>query len=1068
MAQSPLLRIPSKQTEEVDLAAAVGSLISNSYGQDAKSFKDQLNSLNRARQDAVQGAGSDTTARDLLYKWFHMLEMLELRFPELRVPFPWKDAFTSKPISQHSLAYEKASIIFNIAAVLSSIGAKTNRLTSGVSNTSASGTKLAYASLRQAAGMLSYINDNFLHAPSSDMSKDVVKWLVDIQLAQATEVFWERTLEDKKGGSLVARLAAQVTVMYVALADDVKEWATRGIFERSWGLLVQTKAKYFASVAQYHRALVDSTTGSHGACLVRLTLAETIAKEAQKVCLTFAGTNMTASKDKSESTLPLDAPASLKTIIDAHLALVALRKASAVKDNDLIYHDILPTESTLPVIEPLATAKPISIQEIYSSAEVQKLIGANTSGGAPSNDLFSSLVPLGVHEAASMYSEEKAKLVRGESERVALTDGQLQAALEYMTLPRGLKRYKSDGLQDLLDPGAEVRGWAEEEIQGGGSRGQDGLGSGSEAIDEGLRSVDSARERARGDLEEAKRTLDEEAAICEKLRVRYGDKWNQSPSGMETKSLRSDIKRNREALEQAAENDVAIRQLWNESEPLIRILLGGNESLDRAFAETVTSSRSSVNASSQLVDLLQDDEGGMESQSGALDANVASIESHLSMLQRIKKERTDSLAELRSRVQSDDISHLLILNRRASAESQTQLFQQELDKFRAITQRIARNVSDQEQVLGDLTLEWKGLNESNRGRSIGQEWEKKNSARERLISQLRRAKDSNAQVRAGLGKALSFYTELREIATALRRSSRSFSEERSIQRERLLSEVEWQSKGSSNNGGGDSLDSAFHRMNVGGGGNSRQSSLGPASTMNYRGSMSPTPSTPLAAAPLPPPPLTSYMHSAVQSSPYGDLDSAFGSSQAFRGPPPPPPTTSYTPSPLPSQQQYSSAPPPPPSSYNQYQSAPSPSHYSSPAAPPSSSLSNYHSSHQTPTPQSQNLQSSFPPPPPQWNVSYSQPSHLPPPPLSSLSQQSFQYPRQGYPAASRSGSGPPPPPLPNQQQQQQRQPSYSSYAPPPPAPPLPYQRQQQQQQQQQYSQPPPPQQPQQNRWQSPY
>jgi tyrosine-protein phosphatase non-receptor type 23 len=178
-----------------------------------------------------------------------------------------KDAFTSKPISQHSLAYEKASIIFNIAAVLSSIGAKTNRLTSGVSSSapsephngvgssslsaevaasasaaSASGTKLAYASLRQAAGMLSYVNDNFLHAPSSDMSKDVVKWLVDIQLAQATEVFWERTLEDKKGGSLVARIAAQVTIMYTALAEEVKEWVTRGIFERSWSLLVQVSA----------------------------------------------------------------------------------------------------------------------------------------------------------------------------------------------------------------------------------------------------------------------------------------------------------------------------------------------------------------------------------------------------------------------------------------------------------------------------------------------------------------------------------------------------------------------------------------------------------------------------------------------------------------------------------------------------------------------------------------------------------------------------------------------------------------------------------------------------------
>jgi tyrosine-protein phosphatase non-receptor type 23 len=174
-----------------------------------------------------------------------------------------KDAFTSKPISQHSLAYEKASIIFNIASVLSSLGARTNRLTSGVTSPDtanakpigssslsteaaasanagdASGTKLVYTSLRQAAGMLSYINDNFLHAPSSDMSKDVVRWLVDVQLAQATEVFWEKTAEEKKGGSLVARIAAQLTIMYTALGEDVKEWVNRSIFEKSWGMLVQ-------------------------------------------------------------------------------------------------------------------------------------------------------------------------------------------------------------------------------------------------------------------------------------------------------------------------------------------------------------------------------------------------------------------------------------------------------------------------------------------------------------------------------------------------------------------------------------------------------------------------------------------------------------------------------------------------------------------------------------------------------------------------------------------------------------------------------------------------------------
>lgn len=753
-----------------------------------------------------------------------------------------------------------------------------------------------------------------------------------------------------------------------------------------------------------------------------------MAKEAQKVCLTFVNSNVAPGKDgPSSSTLPSDAANSLKTIIDTHLAIVTSRQAMAVKDNDLIYHDILPTESTLSTIEPLAAAKPISIQEIYGSAEVQKLIGANTSG-APSNDLFSSLVPLGVHEAASMYSEEKAKLVRGESERVALTDGQLQAALDYLTLPKGLKRFKSDGLQDLSDPGSEVYGWAEEEIEGGGSKGQDGLGTGSEAIDEGLQSVNSARDRARAELEEAQKTLDEEAAQCEKLRVRHGDKWNQSPSRMETKSLRSDIKRNREALESATENDLAIQRLWAESEPLIRILLGGRESVERAFAEVIVSQPSK--GGNALVDLLQDDDGGVESQSELVKEKVSTIESQLSMLQRIKKERSDALVELRSRVQSDDISHLLILNRKASTESQTQLFQQELDKFRDTTQRITRNASDQERVLADLTQIWKEVNESSRGRSIGEEWEKKNRSRERLVDQLRTAKDSNAQVRAGLGKALAFYSELREITTSLRQNARSFVEQRAIERERLLSEMEWQSRGSGNGGG--SIDGAFARMSV-----TRQDSTG----AGYRE----TSLTPSGPPPQPPQqqqhtqPLTSHMNAA----PYADLDSAFGANGSTRGPPrsfynttspppPPPPSQQYA-----SPHQYSSASVPPPfQSYNSR--APASPHYTS---PPSNAYYSQQQHQQPPSvlPQQQRAPS-LPPPPPQWNSSYSGAAQLPPPPQTP--SQSYQYGGASYPAANQRSAGPPPP-LPHQQQQY----SYQNYL--------------------QYPQQPPP--PQSNQWQqSPY
>ena len=61
-----------------------------------------------------------------MYKYFGQLELLELRFAEIRVIFPWRDAFTNKLITQTSIAYEKASIIFQIAATHSAIAASQN------------------------------------------------------------------------------------------------------------------------------------------------------------------------------------------------------------------------------------------------------------------------------------------------------------------------------------------------------------------------------------------------------------------------------------------------------------------------------------------------------------------------------------------------------------------------------------------------------------------------------------------------------------------------------------------------------------------------------------------------------------------------------------------------------------------------------------------------------------------------------------------------------------------------------------------------------------------------------
>lgn len=83
------ISIPKKKTEEVDWTTPIRSIILHSYGENPDTYSTECASLQRCRQDAVRGAGSDITGRDLLYKYFGQLELLELRFSEIKVTFPW-------------------------------------------------------------------------------------------------------------------------------------------------------------------------------------------------------------------------------------------------------------------------------------------------------------------------------------------------------------------------------------------------------------------------------------------------------------------------------------------------------------------------------------------------------------------------------------------------------------------------------------------------------------------------------------------------------------------------------------------------------------------------------------------------------------------------------------------------------------------------------------------------------------------------------------------------------------------------------------------------------------------
>ncbi|KAF7795702.1 hypothetical protein EIP86_006867 [Pleurotus ostreatoroseus] len=987
---APMISMPKKSTDEVDWTGPIRSAIAQSYGEDPDNYGTECGNLHRCRQDAVKGAGSDMTARDLLYKYFGQLELLELRFAEIRVNFPWRDAFTGKLTTQTSIAYEKACIIFQIAATHSAIAASQNR-------SDPEGLKRAFHYFRTCAGMLTYINDNFLHAPSTDLSREVIKFLVGIMLAQATEVFFEKCTDEKKGNVLVSKIASQAAFLYTGLSEEVKEFMGKGIFDRNWVTVIQTKAKYFTAQAQYYRALADSAAGKHGDALVRLTVAEVAAKEANRTASSFASLFVT----QMSPNLPPDAGPCLADLTKALLALLTEKKNEAQRENDLIYNAVLPPAETLTQVDKLAVATAISIQEVYGTPEVQKVIG---------QDMFIRLIPLSVHESASVYSEEKAKLVRGEVEKADEAEAEVKSALDSLGVKEGLVRFKAIAEGNVggeVEIPVDVRRWREDIT----------VMEQRESVEGLMVQLNRLKVNVQKELETIRTDLDNESRECEAMRVKYDHLWTQAPSAGFTKGLRTDLKSHFSALEAASASDQQVVDLWDSVKGEIGLLLSPEvEEVFRASTEKGGAGPES------LLDLDVASETKDEEERSQIAHLVDEIEERLGRLNKIARERNEVLKDLKEKVQTDDVSHLLLLNRRNTGVEST-LFAGELEKFKPYQQRLTSTVHHEQVTLQEVTTLWRSLKDL-AGRGPGaRKWEERERRKKDVVKRFSRARDVYMEVRDGLAKGLQFYNELTEMTGALKRNAKSFLSGRNVERETLASQAETQKRLSASPPvtplagkprlpppppqSPGSLDAALASMSL-----RNANSAPPPPPQSPWSSASPAPPGPQhARAPSLPPPPPLPQHSRAPSLP---------------PPPPPPPTQVQSP-------YQPSAPPPDPYASLSAFETPAKSPYASTPAPPQPPPSSASS-----PPPAQQYQAYYTPPPQPYGQPQRQGSYPPP------AQPS--YPAYGYqpnvppPPPNRNPSLPPPPATATyqqygtqqpQSQQPQGQYQYQGFPPPP-------------------------------------
>ncbi|KAL2267747.1 hypothetical protein VTJ83DRAFT_5024 [Remersonia thermophila] len=765
MAQAPMISVPLKATNEIDWITPLKNYIQNTYGDDPERYAEECATLNRLRQD-MRGAGKDSTAgRDLLYRYYGQLELLDLRFPvdeqHIRVSFTWYDAFTHKATSQYSLAFEKASIIFNISAVLSCHAAIQTR-------SQESGLKHAYHSFQAAAGMFTYINENFLHAPSADLSRDTIKSLINVMLAQAQEVFLEKQIADQKKIGLLAKLASQAATLYSQALEGIQENVTKAIFEKVWLLMVQAKFNLMSSMAQYYQALADDDANSHGMAIARLQVAEAHARDANKISNSFP------SSVPPSSNLTADSGAIMADITKRHLVAVQQKLKELTKDNDFIYHQPVPDVASVPAVAKLPAAKPIPVSELYAGQDIQRITGP---------DLFAKIVPLSVTESASLYDEEKAKLVRAETERVDAANSEMAASLDYLRLPGALQVLKGGFDQEIL-PDEDFRTWCVDVAD-------------HEDPASIFENLHAQKQAIVAILDRSTKQLDTEESVCEKMRSKYESEWTQQPSSRLTTTLRNDIRSYRDALDEAASSDsqlaAKLRQNQHEFDEMRAAAQNGE--IDAFFQSAVkkarkSSSHSPSSAEPNLLDADFDDGGP------TVVEQIAMVEDILKKLNLIKRERMQVLKDLKEKAHNDDISQILILNKKSIANYEQQLFQQELEKYRPYQNRLVQATHKQAALMRELTASFNALLQDKRVRAEQSRYETFQRQRGAVISKYKRAYQEFLDLEAGLQNAKTWYQEMKETVESLEKNVETFVNNRRAEGAQLLNQIEqeWEAK----------------------------------------------------------------------------------------------------------------------------------------------------------------------------------------------------------------------------------------------------------------------------------
>lgn len=329
---------------------------------------------------------------------------------QLNLPFEWRDCFSTQFRAAHAdIRFERAAVLWNLAAVTSFLGTMTRR-------DDAEGIKKACQLFQQAAGVIGSVAELARacewEGSTVDMTSDSLECMQQLMLAQAQKCFYEKADKDGISPGTVAKLARHAALTYDEVLRRMGSAKLRPNLDKGWPAVADWQSHYFHAVTHWHAAVEPGEKHQFGLQLGRL--------------------NVAHQRLQALVRLAKGAPPDVLDTYAALAATVAAKWAQATRDNDTVYNDLVPALKDLPPVEPRQVAKPARPAELDARFE-------------PASDPFRELVPFEVLAEASVFSSRVDDALR-QIKEAALAHAQLMAAeLDGMDLPHALQACESDG-----------------------------------------------------------------------------------------------------------------------------------------------------------------------------------------------------------------------------------------------------------------------------------------------------------------------------------------------------------------------------------------------------------------------------------------------------------------------------------------------------------------------------------------------------------------------------------------------------------------------------------------------